>query len=66
MTDTEQRSAVTKFYNEWRGIGDEKSDFRRFQNINYTAGLHGFKKKNTRSVIVAVSYIMFERDFKAI
>ena len=30
MTDTEQRSAVTKFYNEWRGIGDEKSDFRRF------------------------------------
>lgn len=22
MTDTEQRSAATKFYNNWRGIGD--------------------------------------------
>lgn len=30
MTDTEQRSAATKFYNDWRGIGDEKSDCQRF------------------------------------
>jgi len=30
MTDTEQRSAATKFYNDWRGIGDEKSDCHRF------------------------------------
>lgn len=25
MTDTEQRNAATKFYNDWRGIGDEKA-----------------------------------------
>lgn len=30
MNDTEQRAAATKFYNEWRGIGDEKSDSQRF------------------------------------
>ena len=30
MTDTEQRSAATKFYNDWRGIGNEKSDCHRF------------------------------------
>lgn len=30
MTDTEQRNAATKFYNNWRGIGDEKSDSQRF------------------------------------
>ena len=30
MTDTEQRNAATKFYNDWRGIGDEKSDSQRF------------------------------------
>ncbi len=30
MTDTEQRNAATKFYNDWRGIGDEKSDCQRF------------------------------------
>ena len=30
MTETEKRSAATKFYNDWRGIGDEKSDSQRF------------------------------------
>jgi len=30
MTATEQRNAATKFYNDWRGIGDEKSDSQRF------------------------------------
>lgn len=30
MTNTEQRNAATKFYNDWRGIGDEKSDSQRF------------------------------------
>lgn len=30
MTDTEKRTAATKFYNDWRGIGDEKSDSQRF------------------------------------
>lgn len=30
MTDAEQRNAATKFYNDWRGIGDEKSDSQRF------------------------------------
>ncbi len=30
MTETEQRAAATKFYNDWRGIGDEKSDSQRF------------------------------------
>lgn len=30
MTDIEQRNAATKFYNDWRGIGDEKSDCQRF------------------------------------
>ena len=30
MTDTEQRNAATKFYNNWRGVGDEKSDSQRF------------------------------------
>lgn len=30
MTDTEQRNAATKFYNDWHGIGDEKSDSHRF------------------------------------
>jgi len=30
MTDTEQRNAATKFYNDWHGIGNEKSDSQRF------------------------------------
>lgn len=30
MMDTVQRNAATKFYNDWRGIGDEKSDSQRF------------------------------------
>ena len=30
MTEAEKRSAATKFYNDWRGIGDEKSDSQRF------------------------------------
>lgn len=30
MTEAEQRAAATKFYNDWRGIGDEKSDSQRF------------------------------------
>lgn len=30
MTETEKRTAATKFYNDWRGIGDEKSDSQRF------------------------------------
>lgn len=30
MTEMEKRTAATKFYNNWRGIGDEKSDCQRF------------------------------------
>ncbi len=30
MTEAEQRTAATRFYNDWRGIGDEKSDCQRF------------------------------------
>lgn len=30
MAEAEQRAAATKFYNDWRGIGDEKSDCQRF------------------------------------
>ncbi len=30
MTDTEQRNAATKFYNDWRGIDNEKRDCQRF------------------------------------
>ncbi|MCM1135555.1 MAG: methylase [Clostridium sp.] len=30
MTEMEQRAAATKFYNDWRGKGDEKSDSQRF------------------------------------
>ena len=30
MTEAEQRAAATKFYNDWHGIGDEKSDCQRF------------------------------------
>ncbi len=30
MIETEKRAAATKFYNDWRGIGDEKSDSQRF------------------------------------
>lgn len=30
MTEMEKRTAATKFYNDWRGIGDEKSDCQRF------------------------------------
>lgn len=30
MTEAEQRTAATKFYNDWHGIGDEKSDSQRF------------------------------------
>lgn len=30
MTEPEKRAAATKFYNDWRGIGDEKSDSQRF------------------------------------
>lgn len=30
MTEAEQRAAATKFYNDWYGIGDEKSDSQRF------------------------------------
>lgn len=30
MTEMEKRTAATKFYNDWHGIGDEKSDCQRF------------------------------------
>ena len=30
MTEAEQMVAATKFYNDWHGIGDEKSDSQRF------------------------------------
>ncbi len=30
MAEAEQRAAATKFYNDWHGIGDEKSDCQRF------------------------------------
>ncbi|SHK02086.1 DNA methyltransferase [Hespellia stercorisuis] len=30
LTDTQKREAATKFYNDWHGIGDEKSDSQRF------------------------------------
>ena len=30
MNNAEQREAATKFYNDWRGIGNEKSDSQRF------------------------------------
>lgn len=30
MTEAEQRSAATEFYNNWHGIGDEKSDCQRY------------------------------------
>ncbi|MCM1252537.1 MAG: methylase [Clostridium sp.] len=30
MTEAEKRTAATKFYNDWHGIGDEKSDCQRF------------------------------------
>lgn len=30
MTETEQRSTATQFYNDWRGIGNEKSDCQKF------------------------------------
>ncbi len=30
MTEAEQRAAATKFYNDWHGIGNEKSDSQRF------------------------------------
>lgn len=30
MTEAEKRAAATKFYNDWCGIGDEKSDCQRF------------------------------------
>lgn len=30
MTEAEQRNAATEFYNNWRGIGDEKSDCQRY------------------------------------
>lgn len=30
MTEAEQRAAATRFYNDWHGIGDEKSDCQRF------------------------------------
>lgn len=30
MTEAEQRNAATQFYNDWRGIGNEKSDCQKF------------------------------------
>lgn len=30
MTEAEKRIVATKFYNDWRGIGDEKSDSQRY------------------------------------
>lgn len=30
MMDTVQRNVATKFYNDWHGIGDEKSYSQRF------------------------------------
>mgnify|MGYP001060474158 FL=1 len=30
MTEAEKRTAATRFFNDWRGIGDEKSDSQRF------------------------------------
>ncbi len=30
MTEAEQRNAATQFYNDWKGIGNEKSDCQKF------------------------------------
>lgn len=30
MTEAEQRTAATQFYNDWRGMGNEKSDCQKF------------------------------------
>ena len=30
MTEAEQRNAATQFYNDWRGLGNEKSDCQKF------------------------------------
>lgn len=30
ITEAEQRHAATQFYNDWRGIGNEKSDCQKF------------------------------------
>lgn len=30
MTEAEQRVAATQFYNDWRGMGNEKSDCQKF------------------------------------
>lgn len=47
MTQTEKRTAATKFYNDWRGIGDEKSDCQRFwiEFLSNVLGINNVTKK---------------------
>ena len=47
MTETEKRAAATKFYNDWHGLGDEKSDSQRFwiEFLNNVLGIEDVTQK---------------------
>lgn len=49
MTEAEQRAAATEFYNDWHGIGDEKSDSQRFW-IEFFSKVLGIKNATQKII----------------
>lgn len=63
MTETEKRAAATKFYNDWRGVGDEKSDSQRFW-IEFLSNVLGFE--NVTQKIIFEKRVMVDSQTKFI
>lgn len=63
MTETEKRAAATKFYNDWRGIGDEKSDCQKFW-IEFLSNVLGIE--NVTHKIVFEKRVTVDKQIKYI
>ncbi|MEY8338878.1 DNA methyltransferase [Lachnospiraceae bacterium 62-35] len=63
MTEMEKRTAATKFCNDWRGIGDEKSDSQRFW-IEFLSNVLGIE--NVTQKIVFEKRVVVDNQTKFI
>ncbi|MCI8464729.1 MAG: class I SAM-dependent DNA methyltransferase [Lachnospiraceae bacterium] len=63
MTEMEKRTAATKFYNNWCGIGDEKSDSQRFW-IEFFGEVLGIKDVTQK--IIFEKRVMVDKQTKFI
>lgn len=63
MTEAEQSVVATKFYNDWRSIGDEKSDGQRFW-IEFLTNVLGIE--NVTQKIIFEKRVTVDRQTKFI